>query len=207
MPKERATACQKKRATQEKNKVKMEKNTWVTEYFLKSFKRVSIWVRLLHSKKVWSRICFLLETPTKKWKNYNYFKARNFHDMKFSGLKFEICKIKIPPEILFQPNREIKMLQNIVSELNRKIKVPQKRPLKFMNEKKMWQECILFVFLNYEYFFRSKLFVSWTKEKADLLTSNNPNGETPEKIIATRRGDTVFNTFVNQQCVWKLMCI
>ena len=63
----------------------------------------------------------------------------------------------------------------------------------------MLQEC--------KYFFRSKLFVSWTKEKADLLTSNNTNGETPEKTIALRQGETVFNTFVIQQCVKKDKCV
>ena len=41
----------------------------------------------------------------------NTFKARNFHGMQILWLRFEIREIKIPPKILFYPNRKIKIPQ------------------------------------------------------------------------------------------------
>ena len=38
-------------------------------------------------------------------------------------------------------------------------------------------------FANYKYFFRSKFFIFWMKDKADLETSNNPNRKSNEKEL------------------------
>ena len=42
---------------------------------------------------------------------------------------------------------------------------------------------------------RSKPPVFWTKGKADLPTSNNPKGETREKIIGLKHRETVRKRF------------
>ena len=54
---------------------------------------------------------------------------------------------------------------------------------------KMQQKCLFYVLLfifyvsKLEMFFQKQVFISGWNEKIDLVTSNNPNGESHEKIV------------------------
>ena len=71
--------------------------------------------------------------------------------------------------------------------------MPRKKALEtHLWKKTMLQKWIFYVFLwwklaNYKCFSRTKLFMSGWKEKIDLVTSNNPNGESHEKIFPEMR--------------------
>ena len=75
--------------------------------------------------------------------------------------------------------------------------MPRKKALEtHLWKKTMLQKWIFYVFLwwklaNYKCFSRTKLFMSGWKEKIDLVTSNNPNGESHEKIFPEMRRSTI----------------